>query len=66
MVNRVAGTNEEIVKLAIIHTNYPEGAEEVRQLVAKFYHHDIPVYEAGPVLGVHAGEGAVGIAFQKK
>jgi len=66
LVSRFTGIKEEIVKLAILHTNNEEGARELQMDLASFYPGAIPVYEAGPVLGVHAGSGAVGIAFLKK
>ena len=31
----------------------------------EFYDGKIDVFEAGPVLGVHAGPGTVGVSFQK-
>ncbi|HSV94425.1 MAG TPA: DegV family protein [Spirochaetia bacterium] len=65
LIKRVENTNRDITKLAIIHTNYPEGAEILRQNLAPIYSSNIRIFEAGPVLGVHAGEKAVGIAIQK-
>jgi DegV family protein with EDD domain len=55
----------EIVRMAVVHTNDPEAAGEVKEALGEFYKGKIPIYEAGPVLGVHAGEGAVGIIFQR-
>jgi len=66
LVNRFTGVKEEVVKLAILHTNNEEGAKELQMDLANFYPGAIPIYEAGPVMGVHAGSGAVGIAFLKK
>jgi DegV family protein with EDD domain len=65
LLKRVENTKGDIVKLAIIHTNYPEGAAILKQSLAGIYHGEIGVFEAGPSLGVHAGEKAVGIALQK-
>lgn len=65
MIKKVEGEEKEIVRMAVLHTNDPEAAEEVREALAEFYKGKIPIYEAGPVLGVHAGEGAVGVAFQR-
>lgn len=56
---------EEIVKLAVLHTNEKEVAEEVRNMLGEFYKQEIIIREAGSALGVHAGPGAVGIAFQR-
>jgi len=61
----MVGDSGELVRMAVIHTNAPGMAEEVKENLAKIYKGEISIYEAGPVLGVHAGEGAVGIAFQK-
>lgn len=48
---------------AVIHAAAPELAEEVRQRLGAFHPvKRIPVVEAGPVLGAHAGPGAVGVA----
>ena len=65
LVKRVEGENAEIIKMAVIHTNDPQAAQQVQQELARFYHQQISIYEAGPVLGVHGGEGAVGVVFQK-
>ncbi len=50
-------------EVAIIHSSNAAGAREVRQMMASLHPVErIPVVEAGPVLGTHAGPGAVGIA----
>lgn len=54
-----------LVRLAVLHTNCANLAEEVREALLENYQGDIPIYEAGPVLAVHAGEGAVGVAFER-
>lgn len=64
MVEMVADAGK-LVKLAVLHANAPETADKVREALSKVYKEPIPVYEAGPVLAVHAGEGTVGVAFQK-
>jgi DegV family protein with EDD domain len=54
-----------LLKLAILHTNAPEGAEELRQQAAGLFPpgDDTPlVVQVTPVLGVHLGPGAVGLA----
>lgn len=66
LIRRVTGVTEEIVDLAILHTNNELGARELREDLAGFYPRKIQIYEAGPVLGVHAGVGAVGVALVKK
>jgi DegV family protein with EDD domain len=65
LVETVALSDANIVKLAVMHANAPEPAEDVRQALQELYSGDIAVHEAGPVLGVHAGPGTVGISFQK-
>ncbi len=65
MMNRVRDEKSEIVKMAVVHTNDLNAAEETKQELAAFYHKEIRVYEAGAALGVHGGEGAVALIFQK-
>jgi DegV family protein with EDD domain len=65
MIERVKLEDAEIVRMAVMHANAPETAEEVRQALYEFYDGAIDVFEAGPVLGVHAGPGTVGVSFQK-
>ncbi len=65
MIKRVENTKGDIIKLAIIHTNFPEGAQLLKDNLSGIYSNDISIFEAGPVLGVHAGEKAVGIALQR-
>ncbi len=62
---QMVGDAGKLVRLAVVHTNAPALAERVKEALKKIYTGAIPVYEAGPVLAVHAGPGAVGIAFQK-
>jgi len=50
-------------ELAVLHTNAPARAEEVRaQLTVLHPLEHILVAEAGPILGTHVGPGGVGIA----
>lgn len=65
LVKKVEDTKEDIVKLAVIHTNFPEGAELLKESLSKIYSKEIKVYEAGPAIGVHAGEKGVAVAIQK-
>jgi DegV family protein with EDD domain len=62
---QMVGDAGKLVRLAVVHANAPVLAEKAKEALKKIYGGDIPVYEAGPVLAVHAGPGAVGIAFQK-
>ena len=64
LVKRVEDTAKEIVELAIVHTNFLEAAKDLKEMLSKIYSGKIDIFEAGPVLGVHAGEGALGIALQ--
>ncbi|HHH42003.1 MAG TPA: DegV family protein [Chloroflexi bacterium] len=49
--------------LAVLHTNAPEAVEQLhRTLAARFPDAETIVEEATPVLGVHVGPGALGIA----
>lgn len=61
----MVGDSGKLVRMAILHTNSPELAKEVREKLGRLYKGRISIYDAGPVLGVHAGEGAVGVVFQK-
>ncbi|MGB6881987.1 MAG: DegV family protein [Microgenomates group bacterium] len=61
----MVGDAGELVRVALLHTNALELAKGVKESLAKIYKKPIPIFEAGTVLGVHAGEGAVGVAFQK-
>lgn len=65
MINRVKCEKGQVVKMAVVHTNDLKAAEEVKQELAGFYAEEISVYEAGAALGVHGGEGAVAVIFQK-
>ncbi len=64
VINRVKAVKDDIVKMAVVHTNDLPAAEETRQELASFYPNEIRVYEAGAALGVHGGEGAVAVVFQ--
>lgn len=56
-----SGTVQEI---AVVHANAIEYAERVREMLARIYPtKTILLSETGPVLGTHAGPGAVGIAW---
>ncbi len=65
LIKKVENTKEDIVKLAVIHTNFPEGAEILKENLSKIYSKEINIYEAGPALGVHAGEKGLAVALQK-
>ena len=58
--------DRDVVKMAVVHTNSPDLAEEVRQGLGLFYPSEkISICDAGSALAVHVGEKTVGIVFQK-
>lgn len=59
------GDSGKLLRMAVLHTNVPARAKEVKESLQKIFKGEIPIYEAGPALGVHAGEGAVGVTFQR-
>lgn len=65
MIDRVLREDKEIVRLAVIHANNPSGAEEVKTALSEFYSNEICIHESGPVFGVHAGPGSIGVSFQR-
>lgn len=63
----MVGDAGKLKKVAVIHTNTIDVAQNIKDALGKMYTDGlIPIYEAGPALSVHAGPGAVGIAFQTK
>lgn len=65
LVKHVENISGEVIKLSIIHTNYLEGANTLKESLSHIYPGEIQVFEAGPSLGVHAGEKGLGIALQR-
>jgi len=65
LISKVQSADGKIVKMAIIHTNFLEGATLLKEKLSEFYMGEIDIFEAGPSLGVHTGVGGLGIAFQK-
>lgn len=65
LAKRVENTKGEIIKLAIVHTNFEEGAQILKTLLSDIYSGPITIHEAGPLIGVHAGEKGLGIALQR-
>lgn len=59
------GRQGALAKMAVVHTNALNLGEAFREELTAIYSGEIPIFEAGPALGVHAGEGAVGVAFQR-
>ena len=66
-LDRVAALVEKtmpIERLAFVHTNAPQQAEALRQrLVHLLPEGEIPVLNITPVIGVHIGPGAAGVAW---
>lgn len=61
MEEKVAGRS---VHVAVLHGNAPDEASELEQQVrGKFNCVELFISEIGPVLGVHTGPGALGLAF---
>ena len=52
------------LRVQVMHTHNPEGAEQVRKLLAAEFKCDwLPTTSVAPVLGAHTGPGLVGIAY---
>lgn len=49
-------------KMIVMHTNDEEAAKQLVAKLTKVYQGQIPIYEAGQVIGVHGGQGGVGVA----
>jgi DegV family protein with EDD domain len=60
----MVGDAGKLLNVAVVHTNALDIAQTMRNDLRKIYKGDISIYEAQAVLGVHAAEGGVGIAFQ--
>jgi DegV family protein with EDD domain len=55
---------DDVVHMAVLHVAAPQEAEDLAQrLVARFQPVEMVHTECGPVIGVHAGPGTVGVAF---
>jgi DegV family protein with EDD domain len=61
----MVGDAGKLTRAVVIHTNAFDLAETTKQALMKIFPGDVPIIEAGPALAVHAGEGAIGIAFQR-
>lgn len=51
-----------IARVALLHTNNLSGALEFRRNLANMWSEEIPIYDAGSVLGAHLGAGTIGFA----
>lgn len=63
LADKIFDRQEPVVKLAVLHTHAPDLASELKEMLAESYSGDIEIFEAGPVLAVHASERAVGVSF---
>ena len=67
LVSRAEKREGKVVKLAVVHANNPDGAGNLADLAGNFFpREDIRIYEAGSVIGVHTGVGALGLVAQRK
>ena len=52
------------IRAAVVHCNAPDDAQKLYERVqAQFECTELLNMEAGPVIGIHAGPGTVGLAF---
>ena len=58
---RVFAAEGEMKRVGVIHAEAQKEALEVANMLSKHYRGEIPLAELGPVLGTHAGPGAIGI-----
>lgn len=72
-LNRIVGLLEEDIteknqmKVAVIHGNAEEAAEELKdEILTQYPELDISISYFGPVIGTHLGEGALGICWYKQ
>jgi DegV family protein with EDD domain len=57
---------KNIIEMAIVHSNIPEKAEELKKLAGWFFpEKDIKIMELGPGLGVHGGPGVLLVALRE-
>jgi DegV family protein with EDD domain len=65
IIRRVRDLGDRISKVGVLHTNDPGGGAKAVMALREVFSREIPVCDAGAALGVHGGEGALGIAFQE-
>lgn len=65
IIKRIESTDSDIVRLAILHTNFPEGAAQLKESLSRIYSKEISIIDAGPAIAVHTGERGLGISLQK-
>lgn len=61
----IVGSTKNLARVAVMHTNAPSLAMEIKEKLRPIFPGDIPIYEGGPVLAIHAGKRAIAIAYQK-
>lgn len=62
---QMVGDSGTLAKLAILHTNVPFLARKTRETLKSIFDGNIPIYNIKGALAVHAGVGALALAFQK-
>jgi DegV family protein with EDD domain len=55
--------NKGIVDVIVHHINCQEKGRELAKLIEDIINRPVPVYQIGPVIGLHVGPGTVGIAY---
>jgi DegV family protein with EDD domain len=58
--------NAPIERIALLHTNYRKGAEDLKVQLADILPAESIIVEATPVIGTHVGPGCVGVALVQK
>lgn len=59
-------TQAPLERAAVLHTNFPQGAEDLKAKLADVLPPDTIVSEATPAIGVHIGPNCLGIALVRK
>ncbi|MGE5379441.1 MAG: DegV family protein [Methylocystaceae bacterium] len=68
-INRICSSLEQdrqrigVDKVFVVHASAPDTAGELAELIKERFGMDAELYPIGPVVGVHAGPGALGIVY---
>jgi fatty acid-binding protein DegV len=65
-VARLAREQAPLDRLAVLHTSNPEGADELKALLADVAPPQTLTLNITPTIGTHIGPGAVGVATVSK
>lgn len=57
---------DDLVQLAVFHSNSPELAEKTRNNLSTHFAGIIGIFEVGPMLAVHGGPGVIGVSWENK